>query len=307
VDPFRPTIFHEEWWLEIATGGKCVFAEVTSNGKVVGRLPYCLEKRQGFTICRMPTLTRFLGPCVEAGEGNVSARFLKRLSITHELISQLPPMSFFKTVCHRGVTESIAFQEEGFRTAVQFTYEIPPQPQEESWKRMRDKTRNCIRRAQEAIKVTDIDDPAHFISFYENIIKAKGVPCEVNLPVALKLIRECLLRKRGRILGATDKSGHLTAAIFCAWDHSSYFYNMTSREESSDKGAISLLVWEAIQDASRRDLIFDFEGALGKGSSRFYASFGGTTSPRFIVSRATPVFRFLSECRALFNKENTFL
>ena len=60
MDTFSPTIFHEDWWLDIATGGKASVAEVTSNGKVVGRLPYFLERRNGFTICRMPTLTRFL-------------------------------------------------------------------------------------------------------------------------------------------------------------------------------------------------------------------------------------------------------
>ena len=172
---------------------------------------------------------------------------------------------------------------------------------------MRDKTRNCIRRAQEIIKVRDIEDPAQFISLYENGLKTRGIPCEIELPVAQRLIAECLDRKRGRIFGAEDKNGHLVAAIFCAWDGSSYFYNMSTREESSDKGAISLLVWEAIQDAATRGLIFDFEGSLGKGSSRFYASFGGVACPRFIVSRGTPLFRILYECRTLFNKENTFL
>ena len=306
-DPLSPTIFHEHWWLDIATRGQYTFAEVASNGKVVGRLPYYLEKHSGLAISRMPTLTRFLGPSVETGAGNVSARFLKRLSITHELISKLPPLSFFKTVCHRGVTESIAFQEDGFRSSVQFTYEIPAQPQEESWKRMRDKTRNCIRRAQDVHKVEDIDDPANFISFYEKTLQAKGLSSSIDLAIALRLISECLSRKRGRILGATDQNGHLVAAIFCIWDRASYFYNLSMREESADKGAISLLIWEAIQDASKRNLIFDFEGSIGKGSSRFYASFGGAASPRYIVTRATPLFRFLSECRALIQRENSFL
>ncbi len=65
---------------------------------------------------------------------------------------------------------------------------------------------------------------------------------------------------RRRILGATDKSGKLVAAIFCVWDQKSYFYIMSMREESSDKGAISLLIWEAIQDAVNRNLTFDFTG-----------------------------------------------
>jgi hypothetical protein len=307
IDPVTPTIFHEPWWLDIATEGRCVVAETRSNGKIVGRLPYSVEKSAGFSIFRMPTLTHILGPAVDPGEGNVSARFLKRLTITRELISQLPPLSLFKVICHRGVTDVIAFQEEGFRTSVQFTHEIQPRSIEETWQKMRDKTRNCIRRAQEALKIVKIEDPYQFISFYANSLKGKKISSNINLKVARALITESLSRHRGRIIGAADKDGKLVAAVFYVWDETSYFYNMSMREESSDKGAISMLIWEAIQDASNRNLIFDFDGLSSKGSSRFYASFGGIATPRYVALRATPLFRILHECRTLIHDENAFL
>jgi hypothetical protein len=99
----------------------------------------------------------------------------------------------------------------------------------------------------------------------------------------------------------------LVAAIFCVWDETSYFYNMSMREDSSDRGAISLLIWEAIQEASRQQLIFDFDGLSSKGTSRFYGSFGGLATPRYVVIRATPVFRILYEFRSLIQRENAFL
>ena len=40
IDPLAPTIFHEHWWLDIATGGRYDRVEVVSNGKCVGWLPY---------------------------------------------------------------------------------------------------------------------------------------------------------------------------------------------------------------------------------------------------------------------------
>jgi lipid II:glycine glycyltransferase (peptidoglycan interpeptide bridge formation enzyme) len=215
-------------------------------------------------------------------------------------------MSLFKTICHGGVTDVIAFQEEGFRTSVQFTHEIPIQPIEETWKKMRDKTRNCIRRAQEIIKVKDIDDPKQFLLFYEDSLRARGSKNRINARIAVRLIAESLNRQRGRILGATDKSGKLVAAIFCVWDQKSYFYIMSMREESADKGAISLLIWEAIQDAANRSLTFDFTGLSTKGSARFYGGFGGPASPRYIVIRATHLFRILYEFRTLVHKENPF-
>ena len=40
VDLLTPTIFHESWWLDIATEGRYEVVEVTQNGEVLGRLPY---------------------------------------------------------------------------------------------------------------------------------------------------------------------------------------------------------------------------------------------------------------------------
>src|SRR5260370_19502090 len=78
-DPMVPTIFHEDWWLKIATGGKFAIAEVKDAGRTVGRLPYCVTSRFGMKMIRMPALTYFLGPAVDEGVGNPTTRFLKRL------------------------------------------------------------------------------------------------------------------------------------------------------------------------------------------------------------------------------------
>lgn len=39
INPLIPTIFHEHWWLDIATGGRFDIAKVTQAGKTVGWLP----------------------------------------------------------------------------------------------------------------------------------------------------------------------------------------------------------------------------------------------------------------------------
>src|SRR4029077_10244739 len=70
INPLVPTIFHEDWWLEAATGGRVEVAEVASCGRVVGRLPFHKTKWLGLTLIRMPELTYFLGPAIDDGEGS---------------------------------------------------------------------------------------------------------------------------------------------------------------------------------------------------------------------------------------------
>jgi hypothetical protein len=294
VDPLEPTIFHESWWLELATDNRYAVAEVTTGAGVVGRLPYQVNTRNGLRFCEMPPITHFLGPAIDEGKGSSNTRMLKRLAITRELIEKIPAVSSIYVKCHRGVTDTIAFQDRGFHTSVQFTHEVLPDTIDNLWKNMRDKTRNVIRRAQEKLLVKTSCDPAEFIRFYLSSLNGKQINSYIDFQIGQKLITASLVRGRGKIFSATNSSGALVAAIFCVWDSGSYYYLMSTRSPDAGNGAISLLLWEAIKDAARRGLIFDLDGLANSGSILLYAGFGATICPRYIVTWKSPKYRLLS-------------
>jgi len=305
-DPLAPTIFHEEWWLDAATGGRFDVAEVTAGGRTVGRLPFHLTKRFGLRMIRMPELTYFLGPAIEDGKGSATNRFLKRLEITRELLERLPPASWQYVKCHGGVTDVIAFQELGFRTYVQFTHEIRPAPAEVLWQQMRDKTRNVVRRADERLSIRELTDPLEFAHLYERNLALRGLDNGIDSAVCRKIVSASLERQRGRILAAHDKDNQIVAANFCVWDEVSSFYLLSTRGANSGNGASSLLLWEAIKDSARRGLVFDFAGLGGKGSVLFYSGFGASISARYVAVRARVLARVINELKLPFAPENYF-
>jgi hypothetical protein len=305
-DPLTPTIFHEEWWLDAATGGNFDVAEVTISGRKVGSLPFHVRSRLGLKIINMPGLTYFLGPAIDEGEGSPTNRFLKRLDIARQLIDQLPhaPWQYFK--CHAGIKDVIAFQEQGFRTYVQFTHEVPPEPVEVMWQKMRDKTRNVIRRAKERFSVGELNDPLEFMRLFEQNLALKGLQNDLDGTFCRKITAASLERHRGRILAARDMDNQVVAANFCAWDETSCFYIMTTRCDNSGNGAGSLLIWEAIKDSARRGLVFDFAGLGARGSVLFYTGFGGEITPRYVALRAHPLTRIAREVKSLLAGNNCF-
>jgi len=305
-DPLAPTIFHEEWWLDAATGGDFDVAEATAGGRTVGRFPFHMKRRFGLTMIRMPHLTYFLGPAIDEGEGSRNNRFLKRLEVTRELIDRLPSSSSRYVKCHAGTTDVIAFQERGFRTYVQFTNEVHPQPVEALWKQMRNKTRNVIRRAEERLVIREITDPVEFVQLFEWNLALKGMQSELNTKLCLKIIAASLERRRGRILAACDKSNQVVAANICVWDNTASYYLLSSRTNNSGNGASSLLIWEAIKDAASRKLVFDFAGLGTYGSVLLYAGFGGTMSPRYVAVRTGSLARMVIGAKSLFMPENFF-
>jgi hypothetical protein len=306
INPLVPTIFHEDWWLEAATDGQFEVAEVVAGGRIVGRLPFHKTKRFGLTLIRMPELTYFLGPAIDEGEGSPNTRFLKRLHVTRELLERLPRASWQYVKCHGGVTEVIAFQSLGFRTYVQFTHELAPQPVSVLWQQMRNKTRNVIRRAEERFSVTELSDPFEFLHFFERNVKLERQINELDWTLCRKILCASLDRRHGRILAARDKKNHIVAANFCVWDEISSFYLMSTRSRDSGNSAIALLVWEAIKESARRGLIFDFAGLGNKGSILLYSGFGARVCSRYAALRARPMARMIYELKCLAAPENCF-
>lgn len=286
IDPLVPTIFHEHWWLDIATGGGYEIVKISRSGTTVGWLPYFPRSKFGIKYSVNPSTMHFIGPAIDAGDGSLETRFLRKLEITRALIASLPPASVYRYKCHRAVTDVVAFQAEHFSTSVQFTYEIQPHPPDMLWDGLRHKKRSKIRRAKELLTVTEIGDSELFWSFYESNLKRRGIRnVHYDKATTCHLVDACLMRGCGRIYAAKDKLGSLTAAVFCIWDRTSCYYFMTTRRTDAHGGAISLLVWEAMQEAAQRGLIFDFDGLTHPESILFFTEFGGTLSPRYVVTR----------------------
>lgn len=297
-DPLCPTIFHEPWWLKIATGGAFAVTEVREDGRVVGRMPYVVVRRLGLAKVVMPTLTHFLGPVTDQGEGSAQARFRRRLGITRALIRQLPAAQSIYIKCARCVPDVVAFQMEGFHAGVQFTFEVAPQPPDAIWRAMRDKTRNVIRQAEKQFDIVTPPDAEAFMRFRAANFRANGKTDSLDTALARRLIEACLERGRGRIYAAVDAKSALAAAIFCCWDRTASFYLVSTRRGDAGNGAISLLIWQAIQDAASMGLHFDMEGIGNAGSVSLYSGFGGNLSPRYIAVRESCLVRFIRTFKA---------
>ena len=198
----------------------------------------------------------------------------------------------------------IAFQEEAFKTYVQFTHEIPPQAKEDLWQQMRDKTRNVIRRAEEQFKVTELYDADEFVRLYNEHLSSRHVHNTLDLSAIKRLLRAALERNQGRILGTCNEKGEIVAANFCAWDSRTSFYVACTRRADSGNGATSLLLWEAIQHASLNGKAFDFSGLGTRGSVLHYAGFGADVSPRYVAVRATGMGKLAARARVLMIDEH---
>ena len=298
-DPLAPTIFHQDWLLEAATEGQYEVVEVLQDGVVVGRLPFTRRRGCGMTLISQPRLTHLLGPAIDEGSGGPTTRAVRRNRIARELLAKLPACSGFTQKIQGGISEALPFQEAGYEIAVEITYELPPVPEAEIWRRMRDKTRNVIRRAQEQLDVGSVEDVSAFLEFYQGNLDERDRRSYYASSRMDAVCRGAIAQGRGRILTARDKAGQPVAAIFVLRDDQVAYYFMSTRKQDCHNGAVSLLLWTAIREASELGLTFDFDGFSSTGSGAFYLGFGGQAAPRYIVSRSSPALRMLRMANGL--------
>ncbi|WP_428377004.1 GNAT family N-acetyltransferase [Lichenicoccus sp.] len=294
------SVFHEPWWLDAVTDGNWHQAEVRQGGTVVGTMPYIIDQRFGCDISMMPLMTRTLGPVIKPGSGKPASEFRRRTEIVEQLISQLPKASVFEQRFDPAISDVLKFQEAGFACSVEYTFRTQPgQSAADMWSSMLDKTRNLIRSAtKEGLTACRIDDADTFCDFYESMLQDRGRQNLYTTKAMQRACREALRRDTGTALGAYDAAGVLQAAIFLVWDKSTSYYLLTTRQPKAHSGAVSLLLWQGMQDAAAAGRVFDFDGVATPGIAKFLSGFGGTLQSRMTVSRTAMTFRvrrFLTE------------
>jgi hypothetical protein len=214
--------------------------------------------------------------------------FRHRLHVTTQLIEQLPRFdSFFQVFDHR-MQDALAFALHGFTVSARYTFQVSPDRNAvDVWAGMRGKTRNAIRGAARRLTPMPIDTPAEFLQFYESNLASRSRSNAYGTEVMRELVSAFVERKSGRLLGAYSPGGKLSATIGVVWDKHTMYYLLSSRVPNSQSGAISLLVWIAIQEAIDRKLTFDFDGFSGLATFNLLNGFGGTLKQRLGVERVS--------------------
>jgi hypothetical protein len=300
IERLAPTIFHESWWLEIATEGRYSVAEVSENGKVVGQLPYFLRKKMGLSILGLPPLTQFLGPAIVKPAKNSMQRFY----ITKELISKLPPTSVCYIKCHRDVQDIIAFQSAGFRSSVQFTHEIYPQPEDVIWKNVNHKGRRMIRRGGELLAF-----PQAMIRQPSSNSTVRASRPRVKPTGWIPLYAQGLYRRASSVIGGA----YMRLRIKRATGQRAYSVRGTRWQATISWPPVipkaigaPQAFWCGKRLPTPRSLIFVFDGFANEGGARFAYNFTSNVTPRYIATRDSAPVRVIRAAKSIFQERDFF-
>jgi hypothetical protein len=217
------------------------------------------------------------------------------------LIEGLPPHDFFNQSFHYSISNWLPFYWSGFEQTTRYTYVIERLGDLDLvWAEFQSNARREIRKAQNRVAVRTDLDVERFLDINTLSFKRQGL----ELPYSRELVRHldaaCVERQARRMFFAEDRQGRIHAALYIVWNEDSAYYLMSGADpDLRNSGAMSLLVWEALQFAATVTEKFDFEGSVIEPVERFFRSFGGTLKPYFRITRFSRRMRFLMAGREM--------
>lgn len=305
-DPNVPIFLRYDWISGIVPEKNwgVAFSGDAKNPK--GFLVYFIKKKYGFKKITLPPLTPYLGPWIIYPEGQKrSQRYGYEKKIMDELIDRLPPFDDLVLQFHPDLDNWLPFYWKGFQESTRYTYVIKDCSDPQSlFDDLRGNIRRAIRKAQKKLEVRSSEsiDALHDLKIKD--YQRKGMPLSYDREY-FRTIDSILAPKEARkILYAVDDEGNVHGGIYLVMDARTCYYLVGAIDpDAKSDGSMSLLMWEGIQEASRRGLAFDFEGSMIEPIERFFRSFGSEQVPYHRIAR-TPslLLRGLESIKALKGK-----
>jgi hypothetical protein len=293
------SIFQQPWWLNAVAPGEWSVVVAEHGGRVVGRLPYVKKSRRGLDFLRMPALTQTLGPWIEKKEAKYPKILAWQKDVMAELIGKLPKFDSFQQNFHYEITNWLPFYWHGFRQTTRYTYVLSDiSDADKVWAGFLENIRREIKKAAKQVCLRTDLGIHRFLEVNEKTFSRQGMGLPYSPDLVHRIDRACGDENR-KIFFAEDASGRIHAAIYIIWDERSAYYLMGGGDpELRNSGATSLLMWEAIQFASRVTQKFDFEGSMVEPIERFFRAFGGVQMPYFSISKMTPWLKTLQTVKS---------
>lgn len=284
-------VFGQAWFLDAVCGTENwdICMDIEQSGRINGVLPYFITKKWGFKIIQQPFLTGYMGLWIRyEPHWNAHQKASQERAVLKNLIAQLPATAFFSQAYQPHFQNWLPFHWSGFDTTVRMTHLLEGlQNTETIFKNFKDNVRKKIKKTADLIRIETTDDVVLVYDIYEQIMATKGRKMSYSKAFLVNLHAKIKKNQAGQLYKAIDTEGVVHAAVYIVWDATTAYYWLGgSVVAHRNSGALTLLLWEIMQDVAKRGIqIFDFTGSNLENLESFFSAFNAEKRTYFRVSR----------------------
>ena len=298
----RRSLFSEHWWCDASSPGAWNSIEIALSPSRKMEFIYAVDRKYGFTELTMPYLSRAMDIVDLSAQEDCALSLSDKIDVTREIIAKLPKHdAFFYTLPPESEFE-LAFNLSGFSTQSQYTFRRLC-PAQDHLMLIDPKTRQNIRRASRTFTVCQSSDLDSYLGVFRSYMKEKSQTNRVNEASITRIWQATQERKVSTILNVICDDGSVAASAILIWDDVHLYYWLSSRVPSKSKNnANSLLIWEALELAQAKGLIFDMDGFNSPESGLFLAKYRLNPIRRIKISKETPAYSWAASSRTMLKR-----
>lgn len=296
-------IFYKAEWLDAVCGTEgwsAYFFEI--DGQIRAIFPYCKEFLFGLPTFKMPKLTPYLGVLFFVPDELVKTESVQsfKKQATRHILSQIGKPLYFQIAFHPDFDDWQVFHWSGYYQRCRHTYRIDTSKGLDFiWGEFHFKLRNHIRTAEESLKISVSNDVESLCQLNLSTFQKQSLRLPYEKEIIGAIVEKFYTKDFCRILIAKNKSNDKPEAALLVVNDHVYMYSLVAgMRQGAPRGAMSLLIWKAIQMAEQKSFHFDFEGSDIPNVEKFYRAFGGKLTTYYQIYKSwnkfTDAMLFLS-------------
>ena len=288
----------QAWWLKCsAQKSNWDAIVIEEDGRIVAAMPYPMVDRFRLRAMLMPVHTQYHGMYIAE---NAPKDIYERMALALDnecrkqhicwcLLQGFYPPAFLQ-----------ALEQTGFQIKEKTTYRMNPVPSRAELPSLFSQNKRRQLRKAEGMQLEYLDADT-FYSFHRECMAKQGKTIDYPRAWAQSVLPEALHREQGLLLGARNKEGQLTAAMFLAWDAEYAYYLLPAYDPAhKDSGAMAWLTNDALCMTHDKGLGFDFEGSMTPSIASSYQQFGGQKTSYWSIEKTyNPLIKIAATLRRL--------
>ena len=287
-------LYMQPWWLAAVCqkGTWDVCLSIDKSGQIEGALVYYKVKLKGLvSAILMPELTPHSGIWMRIHDEHklkIHSKNMHTKRILENLIAQLPEVPVYTQKFHHSLTDWQPFYWQNFRGETHYTYLLEDISNISAvYEDFKGSVRTDIKKAEKTLHVSETTDTHLFFELCKKSFQKQGLKPSFSLNTLNTLDNELIIKNLRKIYVAYDADKNAHAAIYIVYNqHSAHYLIGGSDPDKRQNGAVTLLLWQAIKDASERGLTtFDFEGSMVPSVEFAFRNFGAVQKPFFRITK----------------------
>ncbi len=272
-------LFAYPWWLDTVAGTNWDVAYTKYKDTEIF-WPYCYHQKLIIKKAYQQSLTPYLGPVFVNNFEDEYSKRQHEIDCISAICKAMPKFIDFRQKLYPHLDNYLPFFWEKYKQTTKYTYIIDTIENEDIlFKNLKENQKRKVRKVEKNFVIeqcTDIDTIWKLSRSSLDRQETDFIPSDEYVK---NLHHELMTRERF-ISWVVMHEDHPIASIYMVFDAFSVYYLFGGFEEDyRDSGAMTALLWKAIQFSKSKNLPLNFEGSMHKGIEKFFRSFGARLTP----------------------------